>query len=298
MKIAVTGATGFIGSEVVEQLLKIPGIEVTALSRRSHEAEFGGAVRWVASDYSAGQLTEQLQGADAVIHLAAVRGTSGGIADYQVNETLTESVLLAMGEAGVKRIVFASSIAVYSDTDRIPWTEDMALTPKTLYGITKAACEHLCIYYGRQFGFSYSIVRVAQVLGTGEKKRTMMNVFMDTASEGGEIHVMGRSFAKRQFIYCRDLAAILCRLAQEVDGPGRIINAGMPAAYTNLEIAEIVNRVFENDTPIDYDDSTPERIESSEMDIHRLREELGFDPDTMEEALEDIRKRDYNRNQN
>ena len=116
----------------------------------------------------------------------------------------------------------------------------------------------------------------------------MMNVFIDTAAEGGTLRVIGKSEAKRQYIYVKDLAKILADLASGRGGfdAGKsvIVNAGMPDAYTNLEIANIVNRIFGNDTPIDYDDSAPETIRPSHMDISRLKK-LGYAPLDMEEAL-------------
>ena len=288
MKIAITGASGFIGTEVIKALQKKENIEILALTRKEDRTE--NNVRWVHTDYSVKSLSEILWGADAVIHLAAVRGPTGLISDYHENETITENILIAMGESGVKKIVLASSIAVYSDTEKIPWREEEPLLPKTLYGITKASCEYLCHYYSKKYGFHYAAVRIAQVLGLGEKRKGMMNVFLETAYARGEIRVMGRSSARRQYIYVKDLAEIMSRLACMDSSQSVILNAGMKTAYSNLEIARLVNQVFENDTPIQYDDSFPETTEPSHMDIRFLKEYLGYEPMEMEQVLADVRK--------
>lgn len=287
MKIAVTGASGFIGTEVLHCLAKHENIEILALSRNAQPVP-EQRICWRQTDFSIESLRETLSGVDAVIHLAAVRGTTGSIADYHVNEVMTENLLMAMGEENVHRVVFASSIAVYSDIKTIPWSEETILEPKTLYGITKASCEYLCRYYSKKYDFSYSVLRIAQVLGEGEKQRNMMKVFLDTARDGGQLCVKGKSLAKRQYIYVKDLAEIMTRMALQNSAKSETLNIGMPKAYSNHEIAKLVNWVFQNQTPIAYDASLPETIEPSFMDITNLKQKWGYTPRDLAAAFEDI----------
>ncbi|MDO4869032.1 MAG: NAD(P)-dependent oxidoreductase [Bacillota bacterium] len=275
MKIIVTGAGGFVGRPVMHKLNSIPEIEAVPLSRKT-------------TDYSVKSLREVFRDAEAVIHLAGVKGGSGSITDFHVNEEITENILISMGEEKVGRIVFASSRLVYSDPLKIPWKEDSPLEPMTMYGISKVACESLCRLYATRYGFTYANVRIAQVLGPDEGARNMMNVFLDTSLQGGQLRVQGKSIAKRQYIYVEDLADILCSLAMDDSGESLTLNAGMPAAYTNLEIARLINQVFGNDTPIEYDDSFPETIQSSEMDVSNLIKKTGSAPRDMEQALKDL----------
>ena len=289
MKIAITGASGFIGSELL-LLYKEHYSEHEIVSFSRSEDGMRDGIEWRQTDYSVCSLKTVLADVDSIIHLAAVRGTTGVKTDYNVNEEMTENILLAMAETSCKNIILASTIAVYSDVDSIPWKESDALSPKTLYGISKAACEHLVIYYSKKFGYSYSIVRIAQVLGMGETRRGMMNVFIDSAAAGGEITVIGESKARRQYIYVHDLCEILMDSAVSTESHRLVINAGMPCAYTNLEIARICNKVYENKTPVKYDDSKPETIEPSYMDISVLIDVLGYKPLDMEEALLEMKK--------
>ena len=293
MRIAVTGASGFIGTELLSGLKKRKGIKVTAITRGGSARADSPFCTWKETDWSVKSLTEALEGADAVIHLAGVRGTGSDPAEYAVNTEMTRNLLEAMTAAGTKRIVFASTISVYDDENGIPWKEDSVLKGRTMYGESKISCERLIREYAAKGGFTYGIVRIAQVLGEGEKRRGMMNVFIDTAASGGTLRVMGRSEAKRQYIYVKDLAEILAMLAEGSGGPDAgkniIVNAGMPDAYTNLEIAKMVNAVFGNTTPIEYDDSFPETIRSSHMDISRL-EKLGYTPLDMEAAVKALKE--------
>lgn len=309
MRIAVTGASGFIGTELLAEL-KDRNHTVIALTRGGSAHADSHYCVWRETDYTADSLAAALEGADAVIHLAGVRGTTSDPDDYVVNEVMTDNLIRAMSAAQVRRIVFASTISVYDDVDTIPWQEEYPLRGRTMYGCSKIECEDRIRFQAEEKGYTFAIVRIAQVLGLGEKRRGMMNVFLDTARDGGVIRVMGKSEAKRQYIYVKDLVKILAMLAaakghDDAEGSpegaeaaggcsgyarGNItVNAGMPHAYTNLEIAKIVNMVYGNETPIDYDDSTPETIKPSCMDITRLKEEVGYVPMDMEESLQDIR---------
>ena len=294
MKIAVTGASGFIGTELLAVLQKQDNIETIALARSSSGHEDTDRCRWRGTDYSVESLTEALDGADVVVHLAGVRGTENDPEKFAVNCQMTENILKAMTAAGAGRIVFASTMSVYNDDSLMPWTEEAPLRGRSCYGDSKADCEQFIAAYAAENGITYGIARIAQVLGLGEKRRGMMNVFIDTAREKGVLTVMGRSVVKKQFIYVKDLANILLLLACGGESfcacENIIVNAGMADAYTNLEIAQIVNRVYENDTPINYDDSYPERGRPFLMNTDRLRKELGYAPLDMEEALRKIKE--------
>ena len=306
MRVAVTGASGFIGKELLSILSKIEDTSVIALTRGENcVTENGSHVIWVATDYSVESLTDIFRGVcegdivdachvDAVIHLAGVRGTENDPEKFRINETITSNILSAMKDAGVNRIVFASTISVYDDEDLIPWTEDSPLKGRTQYGESKIRCEELIRSHAADYGYTYGIARIAQVIGSGEKRRGMINVFMDAAAYGGQLKVIGRSVAKRQYIYVKDLANLLLILTvgnsvYSADS-NLIVNAGMPKAYTNLEIARIVNKVYGNKTPINYDDSHQETIRPSCMNVGYLEETVGMAPCDVDKALEDIRR--------
>ena len=320
MNIAITGASGFIGMELLAVLNRKNGVTVTALTRDTSLFEDSERCVWRGTDYTEESLTEIFEGwahksgsalsadgpaytpVDAVIHLAGVRGTENDPGKFAVNIRMTENILGAMTAAGVKRIVFASTMSVYNDDSLMPWTEDAPLRGRSCYGDSKADCEDLIKKYAGDTGscneretasFTYGIARIAQVLGEGEKRRGMMNVFIDTARGHGTLKVMGRSVLKKQYIYVKDLVNVLAVLAC---GDGRFsaernitVNVGMPEAYSNLEVAQTVNKVFDNPSPIDYDDSYPEKGRPFHMDITRLRNKLGYTPLDMESALRQMR---------
>lgn len=283
MRIAVTGASGFIGRELLAVLNRMEGVSVTGLTR-SIPADQAG-IEWRVTDYSFGSLADVLGGIDAVIHLAGVRGTENDPGKFAVNVQMTRNLLDAMVKCGAKHIVFASTMSVYNDDSLMPWKEDAPLGGRSAYGDSKVECEKLIRECD---GITYGIARIAQVVGEGEKRRGMMNVFLDTAREHGTIRVMGKSVLKKQYIYVKDLVNVLAMLAAETDAD-TVVNVGMQDAYSNLEVAQIVNEVFENPAPIEYDDTYPEKGRPFHMDISRLREEFCCEPLDMKAAVKAFR---------
>lgn len=289
MKIAVTGASGFIGTELLALLNKREDVSVIALTRDTSGHGDSERCEWRSTGYSFEGLVSALEGADVVIHLAGVRGTENDPEKFLINEVMTDCIVQAMCRCHVKRIVFASTMSVYNDDDLMPWTEDAPLKGRSCYGDSKANCERTIREYAQKHDFTYGIARIAQVLGEGEKRRGMMNVFLDTARDHGTIKVMGKSVLKKQYIYVKDLVKVLAILAlgneQYQADSNIIVNVGMPEAYSNLEVAETVNEVYGNPAPIDYDDSYPEKGRPFHMDISRLRNELGYEPLDMRGAV-------------
>ena len=292
MKVAITGASGFIGTKVIEKLGLQSNIKIIALSRNVKTIKNQPKkCIWIQTDYSIESLTKVLQGIDTIIHLAAIRGTQGNIADYYPNEKITENILISMNYAQVKHIIFASSISVYSNVKLIPWKEDIALSPKTLYGISKATSEYLCMYYSKKYAYTYTILRIAQVLGIEEKRKGMMNTFIEQASRKEKLTIRGMSIARRQYIYIEDLASIFSKSVLRNWITSEIINVGMRESFSNINIAKCINDVFQNDSGYNYLFNENENIESSCMDTDRLRFLLHIDPMSMRDSLYDIKKR-------
>ncbi|MBQ6624108.1 MAG: NAD(P)-dependent oxidoreductase [Mogibacterium sp.] len=289
MKIAITGASGFVGRYLTDTLRHHDDVRTLALTRKELPANAGeDACEWAQTDYSKESLVGLFAGVDAVIHLAGNKGDKTELSDFDTDLLMMQNILDAMAETGVKRIVFASSRLVYGNPETVPWKEGYEPNPGMAYAVNKARCEKLCLEYADTYGFDAVIVRVAQVLGKGEGTRTMINVFQDLAKAGEPLTVIGRSVARRQYIYAKDLAEILALLAEREEGDSLIINAGMQNAYTNYELAEMMNRAYGSSAPINYDDSKPETITSSYMDVEVLTNKIGYTPMDMEQALYDM----------
>ena len=284
MKVAVTGGNGYLGTALKTELLRQDQAEVLSLTIDQVPPE-----EHTFTDFSVESLTEQFRGVDVVVHLAAVRGGTG-IGDFSDNERITENLLLAMRNAGVKRFVFSSSIAVYSDTSRIPWREDQPCQPVSLYGISKLACEALFHYYARNNGFSGCILRFAPVYGEHDRNRRMIANFIRQAKEGQPLTVNGKSTAKRDFIYRDDVIQALKWAVFSSGNTVETYNIGSGEPLTNLEIATAVTQAFHSPQAVHYLEDQPETMPPAYSDITKARQ-AGFSPDyTMASALERIVK--------
>ncbi|MCF0259857.1 MAG: NAD(P)-dependent oxidoreductase [Erysipelotrichaceae bacterium] len=277
MKIAITGATGVIGTQTVALLSEKPDLELVCLTRGGTEMneifDSQALVRFVQTDYSVESLQNILTDVDMVVHLAAIRGgnSSKGYEAFSENVTLMESILKAMVKANVKKIIYLSSISVYSDLDQMPWREDQQAVPVNFYGLSKLNCEMLCTLY-KKFGISSLIFRTAHVLAF-ENRGYMLGIFLKNAAAGKPLSVNGKSEAHREFIYVKDVArAIVWGIENpEVEG---IFNLGSGEALTNYQVAERINEAFQNNL-ITYKDDVSEGIVSSVMDSSKLNS-LGF----------------------
>jgi UDP-glucose 4-epimerase len=168
VKAVVTGAAGFVGSQLVDRLLA-EGHEVTGVDafidyypRQVKEENLRGArtsaaFRFVEGSLQGLDLADLLEGAAQVYHLAAQAGVRASwgrdFAIYTDNNVLaTQRLLEAAVTAGVPRLVYASSSSVYGDQAALPLREDAVCRPVSPYGVTKLAAEHLAHLYGKNHG--------------------------------------------------------------------------------------------------------------------------------------------------
>jgi UDP-glucose 4-epimerase len=288
MRIAVTGGTGFLGKYVVEYIKKENNIPVVITrniidnSRNDYE--------YRVSDYSKTDLIDKLFDVDAVVHLAAKRGSQGMISEFHDNEILTQNLYEACCELNITNIVYASSISVYSDEKLLPWTEEQPPAPKLMYGVSKLACEYIGNIYSEKKGLHVKNLRFAHLYGFNEKNNYMINLFMRQAFHREQLVLHAKSVAKREFLYAKDAAkAVVCALKQST--LSGTFNVGSGEALTNYDVATQINTIFENEGNLLIEDPTAdEGISSSYMDSNKAKTILKFSPDyTFSEALAEIR---------
>lgn len=280
MRVAVTGATGLIGSELIKELR---GRAVVRGLTRGNNTDI-----LYHTDYSLESLTSIFESVDVVVHLAAVRGQGSDYMHFMDNALLTENVLKASIQANIHKVIYMSSIAVYSNVNLVPWKEDQLVSPQTFYGLSKITGEHLCELYSRK-GIDYIIFRCGIVLGITNNNR-MTDIFIQRAAEQKTIAVKGKSRAKRDFIYLKDVVRALSWGIFSKQNKNQVYNLGSNRAYTNLEVAKEINHAFENDGNLLYLDNCSEGLNDSRMDSSKLKMagfQLRYD---LSSALADIRK--------
>lgn len=236
MRVVVTGATGYIGRSLCDQLVS-NGDDVVALTRDGESGLFrclrSGAVR---------DLVLHLDGADAVVHLAGrlVEDPSAGIAAYfGPNVELTEHVMNAASANNVDSVVHASTRLVYPRTLAAPALEDEDAAPDTPYGMSKRWAEDVVRAHADEAGMSALSLRMAQVTGGDHPGLGVINSFLRQARDKGEISVNGNGAAIRDIVHRDDVVRSIIA-ALRYRGKWLPVNIGGFAPVTIEQIARAV----------------------------------------------------------
>jgi len=291
MRIGITGGTGFIGTVLLDYILRYKRNEfdeITIYGTENKKAYLG--FEYIMTDYSIERLCRDIRGKDAIIHLAAKRGRGDKLDDFHVNMKITENIYAACVEQHIRNIVYASSISVYSDLRLLPWKESQPISPVSCYGISKAVGEYLADIYHNKYGLNIKSLRLAHVFGLRDKMEFMIDIFLNKAMRKDKLTVIGKSQAKREFIYVKDVVRAILLSLKRYDLHGGI-NIGSGECYNNLEIARMICDSFNNRDNIEYIDDVNEEIQSSYMDIGKAWTTIFYKPKySFLKALADIKK--------
>ena len=294
MRVAVTGASGFIGRYLVPALAA-GGHEVVALGREAGGLAplQGDGVTVRATDYDAGDLADVLKGVDAVVHLAGRRSQRDDdplsfrpFAETNLN--LLETLFFAARDVGASRFVQASTIAAYSAANAIPYLETDNPVPLNPYGLSKLASEQLLTLWGGKTGVRTTSLRLAASYGYGERVSAVLMKFADAAWRRHTLTVRGNGRIGIDQIYVRDVVrAFVAALAP--DAPGGVFNVGAGRVFSLLEMAETVNAAFGNDGNLRIEDPQDGPAPAPHMSIEAARQALGWEPRwPLERALRDF----------
>ncbi len=238
MRYFVTGCAGFIGSNLVDRLLK-DGHEVigfdnfsTGLSQFLQQAEQNKHFTLVRGDLLDRQtLTKSMQNIDAVFHFAAnadVRfGTEHPSKDLEQNTIATFNVLEAMRANNVKRIAFSSTGSIYGEATIIPTPEDAPFPVQTsLYGTSKLAAEGLIQAYCEGFGFQGFIFRFVSILGERYTHGHVFDFYKQLLANPEELKILGNGKQKKSYLYIQDCIDAILMAMQKATAKVNIFNLG------------------------------------------------------------------------
>lgn len=283
MKIAVTGASGFIGRYLVESLLA-DGHQVVALGRAGSgkPAQAGGGLVARETDYSEEDLKQAFAGLDAVVHLAGRRMTRedepNRLAPFvEPNVLATENLMRAAKALEIGKVVIASTIAVYSARNEAPYRETEVPQPLNAYGLSKLMAEQYANLYARDAKIALTNLRFAAVYGHGEKGTPALMRFINEASAKRTLTLQGNRLISVDQLYVRDaVGAIVAALTDK--NPGGTFNIGCGDAYTVIEMAETVNSIFGNAGNLVTENSHEAPVRKNRMDIGHAASVLGWQP--------------------
>jgi len=238
MKTFVTGAAGFIGSNLVDRLLAdghtVTGFDNLSSGRESflNEAIRSPGFRLVRGDLlDTGALTGAMDGVDVVFHLAAnadVRfGTNHPTRDLEQNTICTSNVLEAMRTTGTSRIVFSSTGSVYGEATVFPTPENAPFPVQTsLYGASKLACEGLIAAYCEGFGFTAYIFRFVSILGERYTHGHIYDFHRQLLADPGRLKVLGNGRQRKSYLYVQDCVSGIVTALEKSDSKVNIFNLG------------------------------------------------------------------------
>lgn len=297
MKVAISGANGFVGRYVVQRLIE-RGDQVVAVVRNQacNQVRFDRRVTCYRSDFSRSDLRNAFQKADAVIHLAAARPTlqinaRGFLPYFEANVQVMENVILAACDNDVGTFCQASSIAVYSPGEnQIPYTETECPVPLSLYGVSKTVCENLAAIYACRNPVRVISLRLAQIFGWGEREDMLVIKFVNQARQKQVLKITGYGACARDYLYVKDVVSALeCALDQKT--ASGIFNVGSGRMTSVREVAETVNEVFDNTGNIFFETDKEESQDSFYMERCLAASRLGWAPCwSLRSGLQDMKR--------
>lgn len=283
LRVLVTGGSGFIGSHVLD-VLAARGHESVNFDRVESPHHEPGAVETIVGEATdACALEAAMTGCDAVIHLAAMADVNDVQADPEgaelANSRATLAVLEAARRAEVGRVVYGSTIWVYSDVPETAVCEQTRLAhPAHLYTATKLAGELYCRSYAELYGVDYTVLRFGIPYGPRARDATVLAAFTKKAMAGEPLTVAGSGDQTRRFVYVEDLADGVVR-GLEPAAANRIYNLTGTETTTILEIAETV-RDLVGDTEIVHTPARAGDFGGKDVSSARALEDLGWEPVT------------------
>ena len=288
--ILITGGAGFIGSHLTDVLLakgySVRILDDLSTGKPGNLPLDNPRVELIEGDVAdAALVARAMSGCRAVAHLAAVASVQASVDDpvrtHQSNFIGTLNVCEAMRQAGVKRVLFASSAAVYGNNgEGESIDEDTPKAPLTPYASDKLASEYYFDFYRRQHGLEPAIFRFFNIFGPRQDPSSpysgVISIFCERAQKGLPITVFGDGEQTRDFVYVEDLVNVL---AQSLEAPlleVGAVNVGLNQATTLKQLLEALGEVLGQLPSISYGPARSGDIRHSRANNQRLLQRFKF----------------------
>lgn len=280
MKILVTGGAGFIGSHIVEHYQQVASeIRVLDNLRTGYRHNLDG----LDCTFIEGSVTDRdvvrhaVEGVDLVFHMAALVSVPESMerpsecVDINVHGLL--NVLEEASAAGARKLVFASSAAVYGDNPEVPKRETMIPEPKSPYAITKLDGEYYLDLFRREGRLETAAIRFFNVFGPRQDPKgayaAAVPIFIERAIKGEPIVIYGDGDQTRDFIYVKDIVGALTYAAEHGELTG-VYNAGYGGQMTINELAHEIIRLTGSTSPIQHTADRPGDVRHSRAAVDLL----------------------------
>ncbi|MCX6111675.1 MAG: SDR family oxidoreductase [Proteobacteria bacterium] len=290
-KYLVTGGAGFIGSHLVEEVLKrgdyVRVLDNFSTGRRDNLAEFisNSNFELIEGDLRSYHIVlEAVKGVDYVLHQGALpsvpRSVKDPITTNDVNVNGTLNILDASINAGVKRVVFASSSSIYGNCEELPKREDMKPAPESPYAMSKYAGERYCQIFTKLYGLETVCLRYFNVFGPRQDPNSQYSAvipkFIQMIKEGQIPIIYGDGEASRDFTYVANVVNANLLACTARDAVGEVFNIACGGSVTiNQLVKKITDLCGNNIKPI-YKDPRPGDVKHSYASIEKAKARLGY----------------------
>jgi UDP-glucose 4-epimerase len=280
----VTGGAGFIGSHIVEKLLQrgIETIVLDDLSVGKPENLPEGAELITGDVCDRSMVQKTLSGVDVVFHQAArvsIRDSFRGfVEDAHTNVLGTVNLLKCVEGSGVKKFIYASSMAAYGDARHLPIDEKHPLEPTSPYGVSKLASEKYILCFCKHLGIHPVILRYFNTYGPRQTHSPyvgVITIFIQKLFRNENLPIFGDGEQVRDFINVDDVATANL-IAMDYRGPTQIFNVGTGVGTTINSLAQILKEMVGKSAEVNHLPPQPGEPSSSIADVSLAKSELGF----------------------
>ena len=288
-KYLVTGGAGFIGSNIVEELVR-RGAKVSVLDnfmtgKMENIKPFLGKIKLIKGDIRDKKALDGcMKGVDYVIHQAALRSVPKSVEDpftcNDINVAGTLNVLVAAKKAGVKRVVYASSSAAYGDAKRFPQKETDLPAPISPYGVSKLAAENYCVMFSRTLGLETVSLRYFNVFGPRQnpesKYSAVIPIFIFRMLKGQRPVVEWDGRQSRDFTFVSNVVEANLRACVTPSIGGEVFNVACGTTISINGIVKQLNHIFRTNIRPSYIPKRKGDVRKTYADIGKLKRLLGI----------------------
>ncbi len=287
----VTGGAGFIGSNIVAELLvrkeKVRVLDNFATGKRENILKYKNDpnLEMIEGDLRSFHIVrDAVKGVDFVLHQGALpsvpRSINDPITSNDVNILGTLNVLEAAREFKVKRVVYASSSSVYGNSEYLPKKEDMAVAPLSPYAVSKYAAERYCQIYYQLYGLETVCLRYFNVFGPNQDPTSQYSAvipkFIKSIREGRQPIIYGDGLHSRDFTYVTNNVEANLLACNASGVAGDVFNIACGVKYTLLDLVSEINKALGKSVEPLYDQNRSGDVRHSLADISKAQNLLGY----------------------
>jgi nucleoside-diphosphate-sugar epimerase len=305
----VTGGAGFIGSRIAARLAatgeRVRVLDNLSFGSAENLAGFDGRIEVISGDLTNPSVVRRaMSGINVVFHEAALRSVGLSVENpglvNRINVEGTLNVLLAARDAGVRRVVYASSCLVYGNTETVPQREDLTPCPTSPYAVSKLAGEYYCKIFADLYGLETVTLRYFDVFGPRQEPDALhaavMARFIAAAVRGEPLQVHGDGLQTRDFTYIDNIVDANILAAESMEAVGEVFNIGQNGSVTLLDVIDLLRRIVGREVRWSHAQARAGDVRHSRADISKAKRLLDYHPrisfaEGLKRTVDDFRKR-------